>query len=183
MISRALYQSLAPTFAKHARYRAARWDVDESEFENWMWEVLLSKGARVVHRCGPLLEQKPAYIATWAARYATKRVERQWHAESLDESMPYTVGPTYGNSFADYLEQIGAGWGIDVSAALDAIGGSEVSPAFEAYIRSLAPEDKRVAALLLSGLKRSHIAEQHLAPRPQARRIRQELIQVLKKAA
>lgn len=181
----ALYQRLAPTFAKHAAYHAPRWGVEAGDFEHWMWEKLLEKGAGVVHACGPLLDQTPAYIATWAARYAVKRVQREWQAECLDESMPDPAKRAYAETFSQYLERMGAEWGIDVSIALGAIGADEVSPEFEAYIRKLTPKDKRIAALLLSGLNRSHIDKQFrkIAPRRRTNRIHSELYQVLKKAA
>lgn len=186
----ALYQRLAETFAKHARYYAKRQGVDANDFEAWMWEVTLAKGAGTVHKCGSLLSQTPAYIATWAARYAIKCVQQQWHAEMIDESMTYQVAPSYTDEFTNYLEQIGEAWGIDVSQAIRVIDGGSVSPAFEQYIRSLGPQDKRIAVLLLSGLKCHHIYDpkhapngQRLAKRGATKRIHQELYQVLKKAA
>lgn len=190
MNPRALYQRLAATFAKHACYHAKRHGADAGDFEAWMWEVTLAKGAGTIHKCGPLLNQTPAYIATWAARYAVKRVQQQWHAEMIDESMTYQVAPSYSDEFTDYLEHIGALWGIDVSQAIRVIDGGSVSPAFEQYIRSLGPQDKRIAVLLLSGLKCHHIYDvryapngQRLAKRGATKRIHHELYQVLKKAA
>lgn len=190
MNPRALYQRLAATFAKHARYYAKHQGVDAGDFEAWMWEVLLAKGVGTVHACGPLLSQTPAYIATWAARYAVKRVQREARAEELSESLTYQVAPSYSNDFIAYLERIGAEWGIDVSSAVAIIGDGSVSPAFEQYIRDLGPQDKRIAVLLLSGLKCHHIYDarfapdgQRLAKRGPTKRIHQELYQVLKKAA
>lgn len=181
MITPVLYRKLAPAFAKHARYHAPHWGVDADDFEQWMWEVLLAKGAGVVHKCGPLFSQSPAYVATWAARYAIKRVQREWRAESLDESLTYTPS-AYSESFSEYLARIGSEWGIDVSQALAVIEGHEVSPEFEQYIRELGPQDKRIAALLLSGLRRSHIESAKLAPRRKTQEIHQQLYQILKAA-
>jgi hypothetical protein len=183
MITPALYHKLQAAFTKHANFHAPRWDVDAGDFEGWMWEVLLAKGAGVIHQCGPLFDQTPAYIATWAARYAAKRVQREWRAESLDESLPCPERRAYtysSETFSDFLERMGAEWGIDTSEAVDAVQSGEVSPAFEAYIRSLTPQDKRIAALLLSGIKASHIkADTTRTPY----RIRRDMIQALKKAA
>lgn len=183
MIPDDLAQVVVRVFPRYAKAYAYYVDLDPDELADEMHLILVEEGASVVHKCGPLLSQKPAYIATWAARCATKRLKRQWQVDYLDEKDAAPEPTIKGGDFAEYLERIGAEWGIDVSVALDAIGTDEVSPAFEQYIRELGPKDRRIAALLLSGLKRSHISEQHLAPRPRTKRIHHELYQVLKKAA
>jgi hypothetical protein len=172
--------SLLPIFAYYARYYARYYRLNADDLAGEMALVFVEKAASVVHRCGPLLAQSPAYIAKWAARYGIKRL-RQWQADELDEAIAANP-PRASSTFPAYLEQIGREWGIDVSAAIEAIGDGEVSPAFESYIRELGPEDKRIAALLLSGLRKSHINAQRLAPRRKTRQIHREIVQILKAA-
>lgn len=173
--------ALLVTFRHHARYHATKHGLDAEDLLGEMCLIYAEKAQSVRHRCGPLLEQTPAYIALWAARYGVKRLKRQWQADYLDEEMA-TDAPRATGSFAEYVARIGHEWNIDVSDALAAIGTDEVCPAFEQYIRELKPEEKRIAALLLSGLRRSHINRRKLASPTKTHRIHRELIQILKAA-
>lgn len=181
-MSTALYEHLKPAFTSAAKWYA-RTGYEADDIEQEMWRKVFESGAGVVHRCGPLLSQKPAYIAKWAARYAVRRLQRDNGRElvGIYESVP-APQTRAGNTFFEYVEQLGEEWQIDVTSALEVIAETGVSLDFEAYIRALEPHERRIAVLLLSGLKRSHIEKQKLAPRRKTEQIYPELIQALRVA-
>jgi hypothetical protein len=177
------YEHLKPAFASAAKWNAFKTGYEADDIEQEMWAVVLERGAGVVHRCVPLLSQKPAYVAKWASIYALRSLRGQSGREviGLSEDIPAPATRVEGDFYA-YVERLGEEWRIDVSEALEAIAYGEASPEFEAYIRELEPRDKRIATLLLSGLKRSHIEEQKLARRRRTKQIHRELYQILKAA-
>lgn len=192
MIGDEVAERLIPAFGRAAAYYAQRWGVDAQELEAQMYLHLClhAEGAR--HACGPLLEQQPAYIATWAARACRTSVRRAWRRARVEvelcEEVVGAVGQDMGEAgtLAENIRALGAAWAVDTAEAAGIVEGEKETARLAEFGRvlgTLRAEERRIAAHLISGTAVYQLERRKLAPRRAASRVRARLVGALRGTA
>lgn len=181
---------IVPTFARHASYWAGRWGLDADELESEMLVLLVEEAPGREHSGEPLLAQKPAYIAHWAARWAYSRLrkaQRQaWREIDLNEMLPAHLAETDDSThdFAVDLAQIGAWHEADTSDAAEIVAGAgRLTPALgalRAALEGMSEEAERIAAHLLAAKSVRALEREGVAPRRAALGVRRQLVRALR---